>query len=328
MILPCPNGMIRPKSLPDGTFIFVEHGHWFGYITTEDNTKVLYTGVPYDSTKTITDVKNQYVNRLVLDDNYFLDAEVCKTDEKPYEFHEEYVTADLIQSIKDWFEENGKGCNAVIGISGGKDSTIVAALCVKALGKDRVIGVLLPNGEQSDIGDSYEICDILGIRSYKMNIEKGVNATYEEMLRCGLEITQQVRENTPPMERTKCIRSVCRSQNGRMMNTCNWSEDYIGYFTIGGDGEGDFAPLADLTATEVIKIGHYLGLPKNLVDKTPSDGLCGKTDEDNFGFTYAVLDKYIRTGICEDDEVKARIIARHKANAFKLKPMTKFTYRG
>ena len=243
-----------------------------------------------------------------------------------YKFNVEEVTNALISRICEWFNENGKGCNAVIGISGGKDSTIAAALCTRALGRERVIGVLLPNGEQADISDSYAVCAILGIRHYCMNIEKGVNVTYEEMLRCGLEITQQVRENTPPMERTKCIRSVCRSQNGRMINTCNLSEDFIGYFTIGGDGEGDFAPFADLTATEVIAIGHYLGLPSYLVNKAPSDGLCGKSDEDNFGFTYEVLDKYIRLSICDDTNVKKLIDDRHKRNKFKLEPMAKFCY--
>ena len=306
------------KYLKDGTLFYVSNGHWDGYVTTENGEKVLYTGV--DTFKP-TEV---YVNRMVLDDKYKLDIDILEGG-KEYHFDVAEVTHDLINWIRDWFDENGKSCNAVLGISGGKDSTIAAALCAKALGKDRVIGVLLPNGEQSDIEDAYEVCNILGIRSYCMNIEKGVNATYEEMLRCGLEITQQVRENTPPMERTKCIRSVCRSQNGRMVNTCNLSEDYVGYFTIGGDGEGDFAPFADLTATEVIAIGHYLELPKYLIDKTPSDGLCGKSDEDNFGFTYKQLDTYIRIGDCIDS-VKELILRRHDANAFKLRPRPKFRY--
>lgn len=240
-----------------------------------------------------------------------------------YKFDVEQATKNLIQWIKDWFEENGKGCNAVLGISGGKDSTIAAALCAKALGKERVIGVLLPNGVQPDMDDSLAVCDFLGIKRYIINIQDGVEATYREMTKNGITISEQTKINTPPRERTKNIRAVCQSENGRMVNTCNYSEDYIGYFTIGGDGDGDFAPLGNLTATEVIAIGHYLGLPDYLTDKTPSDGLCGKTDEDNFGFTYAVLDKYIRTGACDDKAVKEAIDRKHEWNKFKLEPIKK-----
>lgn len=239
-----------------------------------------------------------------------------------YKFNVEKTTEDLIRWIKMWFDANGKDCNAVLGISGGKDSTIAAALCVKALGKDRVIGVLLPNGEQSDISDAYAVCNLLDIKNYTINIKAGVDATLNEFERLGIQVSEQTRTNIPPRERTKVIRAVCQSMNGRMVNTCNLSEDYIGYFTIGGDGDGDFAPLGDLTATEVIQIGHYLGLPAYLVDKTPSDGLCGKTDEDSFGFTYKQLDAYIRTMKC--NEANDLIIKRHKANAFKLQPMPKF----
>lgn len=240
-----------------------------------------------------------------------------------YEFHVEQATENLVKWIQDWFEENGKGCNAVLGISGGKDSTIAAALCAKALGKERVIGVLLPNGIQPDMDDSLAVCDFLGIKRYIINIKDGVEATYRQLEENGIVISEQTRINTPPRERTKNIRAVCQSQNGRMVNTCNYSEDYIGYFTIGGDGDGDFAPLGNLTATEVVAIGHYLGLPDYLTEKTPSDGLCGKTDEDNFGFTYKALDTYIRTGECEDASVKEAIDRRHKANKFKLEPIKK-----
>lgn len=240
-----------------------------------------------------------------------------------YKFDVEQATKNLIQWIRDWFEENGRGCNAVLGISGGKDSTIAAALCAKALGKERIIGVLLPKGVQPDMDDSLAVCDLLGIKRYIINIQDGVEATYRELTKNGITISEQTKINTPPRERSKNIRAVCQSENGRMVNTCNYSEDYIGYFTIGGDGDGDFAPLGNLTATEVIAIGHYLGLPDYLIDKVPSDGLCGKTDEDNFGFTYAVLDKYIRTGECDDKAVKEAIDKKHKVNKFKLEPIKK-----
>lgn len=242
------------------------------------------------------------------------------------EFDAKQAAENLIQWIRDWFEENGKGCNAVLGISGGKDSTVAAALCVKALRKDRVIGVLLPNGIQPDIEDAIAVCEALEIKKYIINIKEGVDATYREMRQNGINISEQTRINMPPRERTKIIRAICQSENGRMVNTCNLSEDYIGYFTIGGDGDGDFAPLGNLTATEVIAIGHCLGLPDYLVDKVPSDGLCGKTDEDNFGFTYEVLDKYIRTGKCEDNSIKEKIDKKHGANKFKLEPVKRGSY--
>jgi len=241
-----------------------------------------------------------------------------------YNFNVEQTTNDLVSWIQAWFKKNGSDCNAALGISGGKDSTIAAALCVRALGKERVIGVMLPNGEQADIADSIAVCEYLGIKNYTVNIKDGVEATYRELEKCGIEITKQARENLPPRERTKVIRAICQCENGRMVNTCNLSEDYIGYFTIGGDGEGDFAPLGGLTATEVIAIGHYLGLPDYLVDKTPSDGLCGKTDEDNFGFSYKDLDRFIRTGLCSDIRVKQAIMKRHHDNKFKLKPRAIF----
>ena len=208
-------------------------------------------------------------------------------------FNAEKTVNDIVKWIQKWFEQNGKGCNAVIGISGGKDSTIAAALCVRALGKDRVIGVLLPNGKQ-DTKDAEEVCNILDIPKYMINIKNGVAATLNEFERLGIEASEQTKINIPPRERTKVIRAICQSMNGRMVNTCNLSEDYVGYFTIGGDGDGDFAPLGKLTATEVIEIGRYLKeLPARLVDKAPADDLCGKTDEDNLGFSYEMLDKYI-----------------------------------
>lgn len=310
---------VKVKDLKDGTLFYVNNGAWTGYITTEDGQKICYAGV---NTKCPTE---EFTNRFIVNDTYDLDVDILSGGlMKNYEFNAERTKNELVSWIRTWFHNNGKGCNAVLGISGGKDSTIAAALCVEALGKDRVIGVLLPNGEQADIMDSYEVCDILGIRSYVMDISEGVNATYKQMQKCGLEITQQVRENTPPMERTKCIRSVCRSQNGRMVNTCNYSEDFIGYFTIGGDGDGDFAPLGGLTKTEVVSIGYCLGLPTNLIEKAPSDGLCGKTDEDNFGFSYKDLDAYITEGTCGNSITDTKIKAKHDANAFKLKPIPTF----
>ena len=236
------------------------------------------------------------------------------------------TTERVVSWIQNWFEENGKGCNAVIGISGGKDSSIVAALCVKALGKERVIGVLMPNGEQSDIDCAKLLVDSLGIEHYVCNIQKSVDGVLESMQQSGVEISRQTRVNLPPRIRMATLYAISQSKNGRVANTCNLSEDWVGYSTRYGDAAGDFSPLAQLTVQEVKEIGKYLDLPISLVEKVPSDGLSGKTDEDNLGFTYAALDKYIREGVCEDAAVKERIDELHKRNLFKLKPIPSFPY--
>ena len=227
------------------------------------------------------------------------------------------VKNDCVKWIKDWFEENGKGCAAIVGISGGTDSSVVAALCVEALGQENVIGVLMPNGTQSDIDYSIKLVDFLNIPNITVNIEEGVNGILGN-LREYIVISEQTRINLPPRIRMSTLYAVSQSLNGRVANTCNLSEDWIGYSTRWGDSVGDFSPLSNLTKTEVKQIGHVLGLPKDLVDKVPSDGLCGKTDEDNFGFTYDVLDKYIRTGKIDSIEIKNKIDTMHRKNLFKL----------
>ena len=234
--------------------------------------------------------------------------------------------------------QNGKGCNAVIGISGGVDSSVVAALCVEALGKDRVIGVLMPNGEQSDIEDSIELVEYLGIPFTQVNIFDGYNGIIKHIdnmyiqqpdgSRRGsfINVSEQTKVNLPPRIRMATLYAISQSVNGRVANTCNLSEDYVGYSTRWGDSVGDFSPLANLTSEEVVAVGDACGLPYELTHKTPSDGLCGKTDEDNLGFTYAVLNKYIRTGVCEDETVKAKIDYLHQKNLFKLQPIPSFPY--
>ena len=229
----------------------------------------------------------------------------------------------IVQWIRDWFEENGKGCNAVLGISGGKDSSIVAALCVEALGKERVIGVLMPNGEQSDIDCSYQLVNHLGIEYYLVNIKDAYDGVIKNFPE-GLTPSTQTIINLPPRIRMTTLYAISQSRNGRVANTCNGSENYVGYSTRYGDDAGDFSPLGKLTVEEVIAVGKLCDLPESLVLKVPADGLCGKTDEDNLGFTYAALDKYIRTGVCEDEAVKARIDRLHKINLFKLKTIATF----
>ena len=235
----------------------------------------------------------------------------------------EKVRAACVAWIREFFEKNGPGCNAVVGISGGKDSSVAAALCVEALGKDRVIGVLMPQGQQFDIDMAYKLVDHLGIRRYEINVKNAVDAVLSAMPE-ELEITPQTRMNLPPRIRMSVLYGVSQSCNGRVVNTCNLSEDYVGYSTRYGDAAGDFSPLCMLTVTEVKQLGHLLGLPADLVEKTPIDGLCGKTDEENLGFTYAELDVYIRTGIMPDPEKKARIDLLHERNRFKLELMPRF----
>lgn len=238
------------------------------------------------------------------------------------------ATNDCVQWIKDFFEKNGKDCMAVVGISGGKDSSVVAALCVEALGKDRVFGVLMPQGEQPDIDYSRMLVDHLGIDSCVVNIGNAVRTLKHEIKpQLGDRWSKQTSTNLPARIRMTTLYAVSQTVNGRVANTCNLSEDWVGYATRYGDAAGDFSPLSQLTVTEVKAIGRELGLPSELVDKTPTDGLCGKTDEDNLGFTYAELDAYIRDGIEPNEEVKAKIDSMHEKNLFKLQPMPSFVYQ-
>ena len=242
-------------------------------------------------------------------------------------FNAKEVKDQVVRWIRDWFEINGKGCNAVLGISGGKDSSVAAALCAEALGKDRVIGVTMPNSVQPDIADSFRIIEHLGIRSYNVNIGASFDALMAEVESAlGHEASNQTRINMAPRLRMTTLYAVSQSNNGRVVNTCNLSEDWVGYSTRYGDAAGDFSPLGGLTVQEVVAIGEEMGLPIDLVKKAPSDGLTGKTDEDNLGFTYAVLDCYIRTGICEDPATKELIDRKHRLNLFKLKPIPHFDY--
>ena len=231
------------------------------------------------------------------------------------------VKKDCVAWIRDFFAENGPDCCAVVGISGGKDSSVVAALCTEALGRDRVIGVLMPCGEQADIDMARLLVNHLGIRHFVVNIQDAVEALKRSI---PFELSTQSRTNLPPRIRMSTLYAVAQSFNGRVANTCNLSEDYVGYSTRYGDAAGDFSPCAHLTVQEVKAVGRVLGLPDVLVDKVPIDGLCGKTDEENLGFTYAELDRYIRTGEIENQAHKERIDTLHKRNLFKLRLMPAF----
>jgi len=230
----------------------------------------------------------------------------------------------VINWIRQYFEENGKGCNAVIGISGGCDSTVNAALLAKALGKERVIGVLLPEGVQDDIQDSYDICNYLGIRYVEINIKDAVDGLSKEVgkaLNVNPNEYDIYKTNTPARIRMTALYGVSALNNGRVVNTCNLSEDYVGYNTKFGDSAGDFSPLCMYTKTEVKEIAKELGLPEKYYNKIPTDGMSGKSDEEKLGFSYDELDVYIRTGKIDNLAAKEKIDRLHQINMHKLLPM-------
>ena len=233
----------------------------------------------------------------------------------------------VIEWIKQYFEDNGKDCNAIIGISGGCDSSVTAALLVKALGKDRVIGVLMPNGDQYDIDCSYQLVKFLDIKYYVININKPYLELTNEIdtkLKIDSKSYDIYRTNTPSRLRMATLYGISGLFNGRVANTCNLSEDYVGYSTKFGDSAGDFSPISNFTKTEVRELGEELGLPKNLIYKVPEDGMSFKSDEEKLGFTYEVLDKYIRTGEIDDLKIKEKIDKMHLANLHKIQLMPNY----
>lgn len=240
-----------------------------------------------------------------------------------YNFDAKQTAEKLVKWLKDYFDNNGQPINAVVGCSGGKDSTVVLAALTKAIGPDRIYAILMPNGEQADIDDSYKICEYLGLKPHVCNIQDAYNGVVGSVSG-EFEPTGQMKINLAPVLRMTTLKAISQCVNGRFTCNGNASEAYIGWFTIDGDDRGSVKPLINMTVTEVIQVGEALGLPDWMIHKTPTDGLCGQTDEDKFGFTYEVLDKYIRTGEIDDLEVKAKIDDMHKRNAFKLKPMPSF----
>ena len=244
-------------------------------------------------------------------------------------FDAEKTRDNLVAWIKNWFEQNGKDKIAVIGISGGKDSTIVAGLCVRALGKERVLGVLMPNGDQKDIRDSYRVCEALDIDHIVVNIGATYNTIAEEietslnMKNIATKLSEQTLINVAPRLRMTTLYGVSQTVGGMVVNTSNASECYVGFGTIYGDLAGSLYPIKNLTKSEVIEIGKTMNeIPIDLVVKSPADGLTGFSDEEKFGFTYDELDEYIRFG--KGGEHAKLIKERHEANLFKLKPFEEF----
>ena len=239
-----------------------------------------------------------------------------------YNFVVEKITNDLILWIRNWFEHNGNGCNAVVGLSGGKDSTVVAALCARALGEDRVIGVAMPDdSKKQGINGADKISEYLGIKFKTVKIGKichDVEMALGYGIMPGYCISKQAEQNIPPRVRMTVLYAIAQTENGRVACCDNASENYIGYSTFGGDDLGAFAPLGNLTVTEVRAIGHYLGLPDEWIDKTPDDGLPNSNpDEIKIGFTYEALDRYLREKVLLSPEVLEKIEKMHNSSEFK-----------
>ena len=245
-------------------------------------------------------------------------------------FNAEATKNQIVKWIRNKMNGFGANTNAVIGISGGKDSSVVAALCVEALGADRVYGVTMPDGAQADLEDSYRLINHLRIHHIPFNIQAITNACKLEcVIGMDCEASKDAMINMPARIRMTMLYMVAQTLgHSFVVNTCNLSEDWVGYSTWHGDSAGDFSPLAKLTSEEVVAIGDACGLPHDLTHKTPSDGLCGQTDEDKLGFTYATLNKYIRTGEIDDINVKKKIDMMHEKNKFKLEPLDYFNYEG
>ena len=261
--------------------------------------------------------------------------------ETKYEFTPQLAFANIETHMKTWaWQTNAK--NFVVGISGGKDSTVVAMLLCAIFGKERVYGVMMPQGEQSDIQDSRAVCGILDIRHTTVNIGGSVSAISDEIYKnrskSGIYPTKDMDINLPARIRMATLHAIGQCVDGRVINTSNLSEDMVGYATQFGDNAGAYAPLQGLTVTEVKELGKYLievlnisvpTLMTNLIDKTPVDGLQAQSDEERLGFTYADLDKFIRFNE-GSDEFKALIRKKYQQNKFKLEivqmPQPDFSY--
>ena len=233
----------------------------------------------------------------------------------------EFNAKEQLPGLIDWMRQQMKNCygnTAVVGISAGKDSSVVAALCGAAYGRENVVGVLMPDGVQPDIDYSQGLVDVLGLRHYTFNIHGGTSGILEEMERIGVEASRQTKVNLPSRIRMATLYAIAQSVDGGIViNTSNLSEDWVGYCTIYGDSAGAFSPLGMYTTEEVIALGAELGLPEKFLIKPPSDGLTGLTDEDNLGFTYHAVNEYVRKGIV-DPEIKKQIDHKHRISRFKF----------
>lgn len=231
------------------------------------------------------------------------------------------ITERCIGWIKKWFDEQSDGAKGiVIGMSGGKDSTVACKLCAEAIGRERVLGVLLPNITQDDF--AIKACNQIGVEYKTLNIAESANSLMNEIFDVFGNIKRESEINVLPRIRMTFLYAIAQNLSYRVCGTCNYSEYFIGYSTKWGDSACDFNPIANLTCSDVIAIGDELGLPYELVHKIPDDGLCGETDEERFGFSYDTLDKYISGGqIDREDECKIESMVRkasHKKNIIQV----------
>lgn len=242
-----------------------------------------------------------------------------------YNFDAKKTKNDIVKWMKEWAKDNAQDCQFIVGISGGKDSSVVAALCVEAFGRDRVVGVLMPQGNQKDINYSKMLCEHLGIENYTINIFEACRTIKHEVKNALYDHwSLQSSINLPARVRMATLYAVAQTLNGRVANTCNLTETLLSFETRWGDSVGDFAPISDLTVQEVKAVGYELGLPKELIEKVPCDGLCGKTDEEALGLQYSVVDRYIRTGEIDDIDTKNKIDEKVKKYRFKREPIPYF----
>lgn len=237
----------------------------------------------------------------------------------PFKFIPEYAFEKIQTHWISWASTNKfDNINWVVGISGGKDSTVVAALAAKTFGKDKVIGVTLPCDEQSDYSDSLKVIEHLGIKHININVGDAVSSILQGIENNALEASYDTKTNLPARIRMSALYAVAQTMNGFVLNTSNLTENRLGYSTLFGDHAGGYAPLCGLTVSEVIELGDWLGIPYELTHKTPIDGLQPKTDEEKLGMKYADVDRLIRTN--EGTYANwSRTFNKNVANRFKLK---------
>lgn len=248
--------------------------------------------------------------------------------EETYDFN----PAECYESIKKQFLAwlDRVPCKkAVLGISGGKDSTVCAHLLSKIIGPENVYGVMMPNGLQTDIGDSLEVIKLTKINSYAVNIANAYNAIVDQLSYNGLKPSNDTIINMPARLRMTTLYAVAQTVGGFVLNTDNIDEIISGYYTLYGDGAGSYGLLRNLTVAEVIELGRWLGIPENLIMKKPGDGLQSQGDEERLGIKYADLDKLIRKNEATD-EFRQKIMKRYTANQFKTDlvniPAPRFDY--
>lgn len=181
--------------------------------------------------------------------------------EMKYEFTPQLAFANIETHMKMWAEQtNAK--NFVVGISGGKDSTVVAMLLCAIFGKERVYGVMMPQEYQNDLIDSIDVCQILGIHYTNVNIGDSVSSitsqVWDKRKESGIYPTKDMEINLPARIRMSTLHAIGQCVDGRVINTSNLSEDMVGYATQFGDNAGAYAPLQGLTVTEVMALGDYV----------------------------------------------------------------------